>query len=80
MRKIYNEEFHKHYTSSKITVITKLRREKWEGQLARLNLRGLWVKKQMELVRDLAEHRAYVLAVFHRRILLSDRVTYLWKS
>jgi hypothetical protein len=50
MGKIYKEEFHKLYTSSNFTAVTKLRRKKWEGQLARLNLKGLWATKQMELL------------------------------
>jgi hypothetical protein len=52
MAGIYKDEFHKLSTSSNVTVVTKLRRKKWKGQLARLNLRGLSVKKLMELVQD----------------------------
>jgi hypothetical protein len=80
MGKMYKEDFHKLYTSSNVTGVTKLRRKKWKGQLARLNLRALWARMQMELVQDWAEHRAYVLALFHHWILLSDRANYLWKG
>jgi len=70
MGKIYNEEFHKLYTSSNVTAMTKLKEKKWEGQLERLNLRGLWARKQMELVQDEAELRACLLAVFHQNFAI----------
>jgi hypothetical protein len=41
MRKIYNKEFQKPYSSSEVTVVTKLRRKKWKAQLARKDIGGL---------------------------------------
>ena len=52
MGKVYNEEFHKLYTSSNVTAVAKLRIKKWEGQLARQNLKELWATKQVELVQN----------------------------
>jgi hypothetical protein len=41
MGKLCKEEFHKLYTTSNDTVVTKLRRKKWQRQVGRLNRRVL---------------------------------------